>query len=299
MASDPEFLILKPAGGWLPAADESRLLGAAVKNYFDPLENSTPSNPMKHYDKKTHRLIDTRFDRLILEKKDVQAKSGKLVIQGLARFICRKKDEKLFNLKSKVIYVKRMTGIDDYWKALTAEDPDFAPKVTEWLEQKRMLGLKSKYEVYLVTGILMCQDIEVATSEAEAKKRLRNFQAKLGDAVEAAAASHGGPISSGGLGNISGEKSKKEHHLTYFEAAGSSRQIFAVQLKRITLKGGRLALGDNGPSVAANRRLGEEKVGGIVLEDLTQEDWAAIVDESDEEVSGKSAVSGEQDPDAK
>jgi hypothetical protein len=42
MAKDPKFLILKPAGGWLPEADWEALLGAAVKNYLSPLTDSVP-----------------------------------------------------------------------------------------------------------------------------------------------------------------------------------------------------------------------------------------------------------------
>ncbi|KAI8635325.1 hypothetical protein F5Y19DRAFT_482561 [Xylariaceae sp. FL1651] len=288
MAKDPEFLILKPAGGWLTSRAQHRLLGAAVKNYFDPLENATPSL-MKYYDKKVHPLIDDKFDHLVLEKNDVQASSGELKIEGLAHFFCRKSDDKLFNLKSKVFHVKRMTNIDEFWEKATAEDPDFSLKVTEWLNQKRMLGLKSKYEVYLVTGILMCRDVEVADSEEEVKQRRRNFETPIG-VVEAVGASLGLPISAGGLGKVSGGTSADKVRKSYFAVTGSEERIFALQLKRITLKQGKLSLGDKGPSVKANRRLGEEKPEEFVLEDIAPEDWAAIVEESDEPTEQEAAM---------
>jgi hypothetical protein len=282
MANEPEFLILKPEGGWLPAEAEDRLLGAAVKNYFDPLANSTPNKPMKHYDRKTYPLIEYKFDNLVLENNDVQARSGELVIKGLAHFFCRKSDEKLFNLKSKVIHVRRLTALEEFWKKVTAEDPDFTPKVTEWLGQKRMLGLKAKYDVYLVVGLLTCQDVEVAASNDEVRQRRRGFESPLGTIVEAAAASQGIPVITSGVGNVSGEVLTDKVKKTYFAAAGSGEHVFALQLKRITLRHGKLALGDEAPNVKANRRLGEGNPEDIILENIALEDWAAMVEEEEE-----------------
>jgi len=59
------------------------------------------------------------------------------MIEGLTHFFCRKGDEKLFNLRSKVFHVKRLAGIDDFWSNLLAKNSDFSARVTAWLEQEK------------------------------------------------------------------------------------------------------------------------------------------------------------------
>jgi len=87
-----------------------------------------------------------------------------------------------------------------------------------------LLVLKSKCQVYLVKGIVMCQDAGVAASIEEARERRKKLGAPLGTVIEAVAASQGVPVSTGGVGNISGG-APSEATKTLFAAEGSERKI--------------------------------------------------------------------------
>ena len=64
------------------------------------------------------------------------------------------------DLNGKRIYIKRLRRHSEIWKEMTTKSEEFQEIVSEWVNDKRWGG--AKYQVCLVVGLLICQDVIVA-----------------------------------------------------------------------------------------------------------------------------------------
>ena len=282
MAKDPEFLILKSPVGWLPESDCENILGAAVKNHWSPTSDSVPEKPLFY---NNAGLVETQFEDFILRNDDVSSSSHELTVKGLGKLRWSKKADSKLDLKGKVIYIKRLKRIGEFWKDIL-KDEEFQETVVEWVGEKKRFG-RAKYQVCLVVGLLMCQDIDVATSAEDARDRQARNEVPLGTIAERVAASHGVPLSTGGIGNAAIDNSKSIVNRMYFEAAGKGKKVFALELRIISMKEGRLKMTDKTPKAPANRQLGDGDGDGgeevdpddLIVKDLDEQDWNELLED--------------------
>lgn len=280
MAKDPEFLILKYPAGWLPESEWENILGAAVKNHFSPTSDSVPEKPLFY---NNAGLVETQFEDFILRNDDVSSSSHELTVKGLGKLRWGKKADSKLDLKGKVIYTKRLKRIGEFWKEIL-KDEEFQETVAEWVGEKKRFG-RAKYQVCLVVGLLMCQDIVVATSAEDARDRQARNEVPLGTIAEVFAASQGVPVSTGGMGNIAVDNSRSNVNRTYFEAAGKGKKVFALELRIISMKEGKLKMTDKTPKAPADRQLGEGDQGDgvdpddLIVRDLDTDDWNELLED--------------------
>jgi hypothetical protein len=282
MAKDPEFLILKYPIGWLPEDQWTEILGTAVKDPWSPTNGFVPDNAL-FYNK--IKLLENEFEDFILSKEYLVGGTSELRVKGLGNLYRSKKDGQQLDLNGKVIYIKRLRRHDDFWKEITTNNEEFRERVTEWLAEKSWRG-RPKYPVCLVVGLLMCQDVVVTASDEEARQRELRGEVPVGTIVEAAAASQGIPLQTGGAGNVAATVSGNVVRRTYFEATGSGKKVFALELKLISSKKGKLILSNEAPK--SDRTLGndddEADPDDLITTDLEPEDWERLLqaEEQDE-----------------
>jgi hypothetical protein len=276
MAKDPVFLILKPTA-WMSESEWENILGAAVKNPLSPTDDYEPDNPLS-YNK--NPLVESNYDGFILQDQKTSSLTFELDVKGLGKLRWAKGTHHEVDLHGKKVYIKRIRRHSEFWKRITTESDDFREVVPEWVNDKRW-G-KSKYQVCQVVGLLICQDVVVATSDEDSKNRQAKGEIPLGTVAEYVSASQGAPIPTGGAGNVSSEISQAALNRTYFEARGSGKWIFALELKIISSKKGKLILTDKAPD--SNRQLGQDgevDADDLLLRDPELVDWEELLSDSD------------------
>ncbi|MCJ1333888.1 hypothetical protein MMC10_010594 [Thelotrema lepadinum] len=279
MAKDPVFLILKPTIGWLPESEWREILGAAVKNPWSPTNDYKPKNPWAY---NRNPLVEDSYNDFILRKDVLSSPSFEAEVKGLGKLRWVKSVGHQIDLSGKKVYIKRIKQHGELWRELTTRSEDFQDEVPEWVNEKRWL--RTKYQVCLVVGLLMCQDVVVAASDEERKDREAKGEMPLGTIAECAAASQGVLLSSGGVGNVSAKASSATINRTYFEAKGHGKRVFALEVKIISSKKGKLTLTDDAPD--SNRQLGLDDdidLSDLILRDPQPEEWDELL--QDEESS--------------
>ena len=274
MAKDPVFLILKPTTGWLPERDWTEILGAAVKNPWSPTDDYTPRRAWT-YNK--NPLVEDHYDGFVLQKEKTSSHSFEVEVNGLGKLRWGKSTGHKVDLSGKRIYIKRLRRHSEIWKELTTKSEDFQEMVSEWVNDKRW-G-RTKYQVCLVVGLLICQDVIVASSDEEIKDREAKGGVPLGTIAECVSASQGAPISTGGVGDISAKVSESVVNRTYFEAKGHGKRIFALELKIISSNKGKPALTDNTPDSSRHLGQDDDKVDpdDLVMRDIELKEWDEIL----------------------
>jgi hypothetical protein len=187
--------------------------------------------------------------------------------------------ENNFDLQGKVIHVKRLRQHDQFWKSLSSKDEESMQTVADWVNEKRR-G-RAKYQVCLVVGLLICEDVVIAESDEEVRALEARGVEPLGTIIEYAAASQGVPVSTSGTGNVTAQASRTSANRTYFKAAGKEKSIFALELRIITSKKGESKLTDDTPKASSNCKLGDDDVEpeDVLLRDIGPENWELLLQE--------------------
>ena len=270
---EPPFIILKSTS-WLPIEETTTLLGAAVKNFWAPTDNSVPAEPLEY--NKGRKFVEKGYDDFVLTNKDGTGKAALLKLQGLADLNWKGVVDNEFDLRGKHIRYMKLRQVDKFWKELK-EDPEVREEVPKWIGSWQ---LKSKPPVCLITGLFICEDVAFESSKELSKDREAKIEAPVGSAVTAASASQGVPLPSDGIGNLAAGFSVDETHQRHIEAADKSSSIFAMQLKVISSEAFNkkaLRLKDKSPDAPIQRQMGEDddlpSMNSLSLETVDTEIW--------------------------
>lgn len=278
MSKDPVFLILKPMIGWLPEKDWIEILGAAVKNPWSPIDDYAPRSAWA-YNK--NPLVEDSYDGFVLQKDKTSSHSFEVEAKGLGKLRWGKSTGHQIDLRGKKIYIKRLRRHSEMWKELSTKSEDFQEEVPGWVNDKRW-G-RAKYRVCLVVGLLICQDVIVAASDEEVRDRKASGGVPLGTISEFVSASQGVPISTSGVGDVSTEVSNSVINRTYFEAEGTGKRIFALELKIISSNKDKLVLTDKTPE--SSRHLGpdddEVEPNDLLMRDIEPKEWDEILQDEE------------------
>ena len=272
---EPPFILLKSTS-WLPIEETSTLLGAAVKNFWAPTDNSAPAEPLEY--NKGRRFVEKGYNDFVLTKKDGAGKAAKVKLQGLANLAWKGEVDDAFDLHGKHIRYIKLRQVDKFWKDLK-EDPEVREKVPEWIGSWQ---LKSKPPVCLITGLFICEDVALKSSKKGSQDRKAKVEAPLGTAAAAASASQGVLLPNNSTSNLEARFSVNNNQQQHIKAKDKDSSIFAMQLKVISsemFNTKALRLKDKSPDAPAHRQMGEEEelpsVDSLNLEDIDQETWEA------------------------
>ncbi|GAM91352.1 hypothetical protein ANO11243_094010 [Dothideomycetidae sp. 11243] len=273
--SDPEYLLLRNGIGWYEEDQWPRLLGAVVRNYLAPLDDSVPTNPFERFEEDPY---ETKFEGFILRNNTSDTQEKKFSIKGLGMFRSRKSDDNAIDLSGKVIFVKRFHQHVPYWRRLV-EDKHVQAKLGEWFQEKEgFVRKKPKNVVCLVVALLLCQDVDIAETSKEAEDRERQGQVLLGTITEQTAAVHGVPLKTNGTGDVEVQKSKQQARKTYFKAHGKDTYVFALELRKIEMTDdSEYKLRDKGPSSGHKLSGKGSKEIEFTTEILCEADWDDVL----------------------
>lgn len=276
MAMEPPFIILKSTS-WLPSEETSNLLGAAVKNFWAPTDNSVPAEPLEY--NRGRKFVEKGFSDFVLTKQDGVGKAAEAKLRGLANLTWKGEVDDRFDLRGKHLRYIKLRQLDKFWKELK-EDSDFRATVPEWLGSP--WELKSKPPVCLITGLFICEDVTLDSSAKDARDREMKIEAPLGAGMAAASASQGFVLPSDGTGNLEAGFSVNKIQQRHITADDKGSSIFAMQLKVISSKKFNkeaLRLQDKSPDAPAHRQMGEDKEvpspDSLDLGDVDSETWDA------------------------
>lgn len=273
---EPPFILFKSIS-WLSGDEWDTLLGAAVKNFWAPTENSVPAEPLMYNNGR--KFVEKGFSDFVLNKSDGRGISAVAKLKGLANLTWKGEVDDNFNLEGKHIRYLKLRQHDRFWEALK-EDPEFRARVPEWLGST--WKSKSKIPVCLITGLFICEDVAVESSTESGRERGVGVEAPLGTAAAAVAVSQGWPLPNDGTGDLEAslESNRTRHQTLNAEDKGSS--IFAIQLKVISSKTfdkKALKLQERSPDVPIHRQMGEDEkipsADSLTLEDMDPEAWLA------------------------
>ncbi len=275
MAMEPPFILLKSTS-WLPLGEMDKLLGAAVKNFWAPTDNSVPEEPL--YYNKGRTFVKKGYNDFVLTNKDGAGKAAKLKIQGLTKLTWEGEVDDAFDLCGKHIRYVKLRQVDKFWKDLK-EDSEVKESVPEWIGSWH---LNSKPPVCLITGLFICEDVALKSSAEGSQEREATIEAPLRTAVAAVSVSQGVLLPNDGTGNIEAGFSVNKTQQRHIEAKDEGSSIFAMQLKVIssgTFNKKALKLKDKSPDAPTHRQMGEDEelpsVDSLTLEDLDHETWEA------------------------
>ena len=272
---EPPFIIFKSTS-WLPVDETSTILGAVVKNFWAPTDNSVPAEPLEY--NKGRNFVEKGFDDFVLAKDDGTSKAAKLKLQGLTHLTWKGEVDDMFDLQGKHIRYIKLRQVDKFWQDLK-EDPEVRESVPKWIGSRQ---LKSKFRVCLITGIFICEETSANSSTEASQERKADIKAPLGTAVAVASASQGVLLPNNNTGNLEAGFSNNKTHQQHIEAKDKGSSIFAVQLKVIsskTFNKKALKLKDKSPDAPTHRQMGEDEelpsVDSLNLENFDLETWEA------------------------
>ena len=268
MKGDPEFVILKYSA-WLDAAEfEDKILGAVVKHYLDPTDDYEPESPSKYI---VEKPVEGSFTDFIAEG---SASAGNAIdaspIKSIAGMSLRGDSRDKVHLQGKFVRVKRLQKREEFWRRLK-EDPEVRARVPGW-----MTVFSVRRPVCLVTGIMVCEDVDLSYDGAEKREWEGHFELPLGQVSLAA----GAPSALGKGKNSEIKAEARREMATDFRARSGQSKIFALEVKRVTtkfLQKKELVLKGDGPKVDVGRVLGDQDaqddkpvtVDDLVLGDLS------------------------------
>ena len=122
---EPPYLILKLTS-WLPGDELSTLLGAAVKNFWEPTANSVPSEPLLYNERR--KFVEKGFSGFVLSKLDERGKAAELKLKGLTNLGWKGEVDDDFDLQGKHIRYIKLRRLEDFWDAIK-KDPAFKETV--------------------------------------------------------------------------------------------------------------------------------------------------------------------------
>ena len=121
---EPPFFILKSTS-WLPIEETSTLLGAAVKDFWAPTDNSVPTEPLEY--NKGRNFVEKGYNDFVLTNEDGAGKAAKLKLQGLTNLSWKGVVDETFDLQGKHIRYIKLRELEQFWKDLK-EDPEVRQK---------------------------------------------------------------------------------------------------------------------------------------------------------------------------
>lgn len=273
MATEPPFILLKSTS-WLPVEETETLLGAAVRNFWAPTDNSVPANPLVH--NRGRKFVEKGYNDFVLSNEDTAGKAAKLKLQGVTKLTWKGVVDDKFDLRGKHIRYIKLRQVDKFWEDLK-EDPEFIKTVPGWVGSWQ---LKSKTSVCLITGLFICEDVALKSSKEVSQGREAKGEAPLGTAVTAASASQGVLLPNDGTGNLEAGFSDNKAQKRQINAKVEGNSIFAMQLKVIsskTFNKKALRLKDESPDAPTHRQMGENEelpsMDNLSIEDVDPETW--------------------------
>ena len=271
MPTEPPFICLNPTS-WLPLDELNNLLGAVVKNFWAPTDNSVPEEPL--YYNKGRPFVKKGYDDFVLTTKDGSGKAAQLKLQGLTQLVWKGNVDDSFDLRGKHIRYVKLRQVDKFWKDLK-EDSEVKESVPAWIGA---WPLNSRPPVCLVTGLFICEDVTSISSVAESREREAIVEAPLGTVAAVLGASQGVLLPSDGTGNIGAGFSINKTEQLHVKVKDQGSSIFAMQLKVISsqvFNKKALRLKDRSPDTPTYRQMGEDdelpSVEDLELEDVDDE----------------------------
>ena len=290
MATEPPFILLKSTS-WLPVEETGTLLGAVVKNFWAPTDNSVPADP-RVYDK-GRKFVEKGYDDFVLNNKNGAGKAAKLELQGVTKLTWKGVVDDDFDLRGKHIRYVKLRQVDEFWKDLK-RDPEVRKTVPNWIGS---WNLSSKPPVCLITGLFICKDGALKSSKDVSQDREAKLEAPSGTAAVAASASQGMLLPNDGTGNLGAGSSANKTQRQHIKAKAEGNSIFAMQLKVIsseTFNKKALKLKDKSPNAPTHRQMGEDEelpsMDNLNLEDVDPKTWE--IWESEDIQSGGGTASG-------
>ena len=272
---EPPFILFKSTS-WLSIEETSTLLGAAVKNFWAPTDNSVPAEPLEH--NRGRSFVENGYDDFVLINEDGVGKSAKVKLQGLTSLDWKGEVDNAFDLRGKHIRYMKLRQVDKFWKDFK-EDPEVREEVPKWIGS---WPLKSKPQVCLITGLFICEDVALQSSKEGLQGLEAKIKAPIGTAAAAASASQGVLLPNDVTGNLGGGFSVNKAQQRHIKANNKGSSIFALQLKVIssgTFNKKVLKLKDKSPDAPTDRQMGEDdelpSVDSLNLENLDSETWEA------------------------
>lgn len=252
---EPPYILLKSTS-WLPGDEWSTLLGAAVKNFWEPTSNSVPSEPLPY--NQGRKFVEKGFNDFVLSKNDGRGKAAALKLKGLIGLTWKGQVDDHFDLQGKHIRYVKLRQLEKFWGAVK-EDPDFKTTVPKWLGSRWQTG--SNVPVCLITGLFICEDTAVGSSTESENRVDASVEAPTGTAASAVAASHGVTmLPSDGRGDLEAGFSASRTRQQRLTADDKGSSIFAMQLKIISSKlldRQALRLQEKSPDAPVHRQMGE------------------------------------------
>ena len=267
MATEPPFILLKSTS-WLPVEETQTLLGAVVKNFWAPTDNSVPTEPLVY--NKGRKFVEKGYNDFALTNEDGAGKAAKLELQGITKLTWKGVVDDDFNLRGKHIRYVKLRQVDKFWEDLK-EDPEVRRTVPNWIGS---WNLSSKPPVCLITGLFICEDVASKSSKDVSQDREAKLGVPLGTAAFAASASQGVLLPNDGTGNLGAGYSANETQKQHIKAKAEGNSIFAMQLKVISKA---LKLKDKSPDAPTHRQMGGDEelpsMDSLNLEDVDTETW--------------------------
>ena len=274
MVMEPPFICLKSTS-WLPLEEMDKLLGAAVKNFWAPTDNSVPEEPL--YYNKGRTFVKKGYDDFVLTNQDGRGKAAKLKLQSLAALTWKGEVDDAFDLRGKHIRYVKLRQADKFWKDFK-EDSEVKESVLAWITST--WPMSAKPPVCLVTGLFICEDVASTSSAEESHERETTIGAPLGTAAAALGASQGVPLPNDGTGNLEAGFSIGKTQRLHVKVKDQGSSIFAMQLKVISspmFNRKALKLKDKSPDTPAGRQMGEDDElpsgESLELEDVDDQTW--------------------------
>ena len=271
---EPPYILLKSTS-WLPGDEWSTLLGAAVKNFWEPTANSVPSEPLPY--NKGRKFVEKGFSDFVLSKNDGRGKSAELKLKGLAKLRWKGEVDDDFDLHGKHIRYIKLRQLEKFWDAIR-EDPDFKATVPRWLGSRWKTG--SKVPVCMITGLFICEDVAIGSSTKSGREHEASVEAPVGTATSTAAASQGVMLPSDGTGNLEAGFSASRTQQQTINAEDKGSSVFAMQLMVISSKmfdRQALRLQDKSPDAPTHRQMGEDEevpsAASLILEEVDYDNF--------------------------
>jgi hypothetical protein len=264
MKGDPEFIILKHAA-WVSAEFEKDILGAIIRDPLSPSTDYVPSSPLQ-YNK--YDVLEQTITDFVLDNTGAAANEVSGAVTAVANFALKGRTGDKIHLQGKLLHVKRLQQVSEYWAALQS-DPTVKSTVPGWI------SFFNTWPVCMVVGIMLCEDVELRANTVRSDQRHATGEVPIGPLTQTA----GAPSPFGGLANPKLTAYKSREAATSFEANLGNRQIFAVELRKVTTKrfySKELRLKNDGP-----RNMDPSRLASNELDDDDSDDLEKPVDPGD------------------
>jgi hypothetical protein len=249
--ADPEFFILKQ-WAWLDAAEYSPIiLGGFLKNYADPTDAYIPKKGApSHLKYSESKPVPDDWSNFVASSLSSASTEAAATLKSLAGVSFKGSKEEAVNLSGKFLRSQRIEQVDDFFTKVR-EDAAVKSRVPEWIAGR------DKDEVCLVTGIMICEDVEIGWESESGTEKEGHVEAPVGMITLAA----GFPNPLGDTGDSGASLTKTEMKGRLFKAKSGKSKIFALQLRNVT-KGywikrerDKLILAKKGPQSSEGRLL--------------------------------------------